>query len=152
MPLGLDEPITGGRESPDEPSPIFAIQWGVGGPELEHVYAVIEGFDLVGCGDRQGIEVDPGEDLRLRTGAAAPVGAKQCVPQGDQRSLVLLGFEFVRPDRLLELLAVCGPLFERMRRRGVVLATTREDCEQEGGRYRCGGGTAGDEPRAPASA
>ena len=83
-----------------------------GGRSSNTADAVIERFDRLRRSDRQCIEVDPGEDLRLCTGGGVPVDAEQCIPQGDQRSLVLLGLDFVRPDRLLESLAVRDPVLE----------------------------------------
>ncbi len=102
-------------------------------PKLEHDDAVIERFGRLWCSDRQGLEFDRGEDLRLRTEVAVPVGAKQRVPEGDQRSLVLLCEDFVRPDGLLESLAVRDPVVERLRRCNSILATTGKAREQKGG-------------------
>ena len=152
MPLGLDQSIPGVRESFDEPGPIVAPQCGVWRPKLEHGNAVIERFDLMRRLDRQCFEVDRGEDRRLCTGVAIPIGAEQRVPEGDQRSLVLLCEDLVRPDGLLESLAVRDPALERLRRCGSILATTRKSREKNGSGYRCDGGKAVTEPDAPAPA
>ncbi len=116
VPLGLDQAIAGAQKSFEKPGPVVARQCGVWRPKVEYGNAVIERFDLMQGSDRQCIEVDRGEDLRLCTEIAVPVGAQQRVPEGDQRSLVLLCENLVRPDGLIESLAVRNPAVERLRR------------------------------------
>jgi hypothetical protein len=124
----------------------------VWGPHLEYRNTVIERFRLIWCSDRQCLEFERGKDLRLRTEVAPPVGEEQRVPEGDQRSLVLLCEDLVRPDGLLESLAVRDPVVEGLRGCSSILTTAGKAREQKGNGTRCDSGKAVTEPAAPAPA
>jgi len=111
---------------------------------------VCGGFDLIWCSERQCLEFQRGKDLRLCTGVALPVGAEQRVPESHQRSLVLLCEDLVRPDGLLELLAVRDPVLERLRRCSSILTTTGKAREQKDNGTRCDSAKTVTEPAAPA--
>ena len=64
----------------------------------------------------------------------------------------MLRQNFVRPDGLLESLAVRDPVLERLRGRGWVLATTRKSPEENGSSDRCDGRDAVARPDAAAPA
>ena len=119
-PLGLDESVPAARELFEERGPVAGGERRIGRVELEDLDAVVELFDLPRSSQRQLFEIDRGQDFDLPGGIPAPAGAKQSVPQGDQRPLVLLCQLLVGPDGLVESSAVSiiiGTLDISLRRR-----------------------------------
>ncbi len=112
VPLGLDEVVPPGCEPTNERLPLRRSKGSARLGEREALDAVVEDFDRNGCAERDVLEGDACQDVGLGGRVATPVRSEKCVPQRDERLLLLLSEPLVGPDGLVEPGSLRPPLLE----------------------------------------